>query len=281
MARIQVNDVELYFEEHGAGDPLVMVHGSWVDHHSWDAVVPGLAESFRVVTYDLRGHSRSERPPGPVLRSRHEDDLTDLIAALEAGPATIAGNSYGAAIALGLAARRPELVAGVVAHEPPLVAAAMDNPGAAAALAETEATLRRISEDIGAGDAEGASRRFVEQLAVGPGGWNLLPEKIRRAMVANAPSFAAEQQDPAWSEVDLSGLSPEIPVLLTLGDQSPGWFSTIVAAVARSVEHAKVRTIAGAGHAPQRTHPVEYAEMVSGFAARDRRGDAERRGLVR
>jgi pimeloyl-ACP methyl ester carboxylesterase len=262
MARIQVNDVELYYEEHGAGDPLVLVHGSWVDHHTWDPVVPGLAASFRVVTYDLRGHSRSERPPGPVARTRHEDDLAELIEALEAGPVTIAGNSYGAAIALGLATRRPELVAGVVVHEPPLMAAAMGNPGAAAALAETEATFRRVVEEIETGDVEGASRRFVEQLAAGPGGWDLLPEAIRRAMVTNAPSFAAEMKDPAWSEIDLSSLSPEIPVMLTMGDQSPAWFSAVVAAGARSVEHAEVRTIAGAGHAPHRTHPVEYAEMV-------------------
>jgi pimeloyl-ACP methyl ester carboxylesterase len=268
VAHIHINDVDLYYEEHGTGDSLVMVHGSWVDHHSFDPVVPGLAESFRVVTYDLRGHSRSEHRTGPLPRRRHEDDLAELIVALEAGPATVAANSYGASIALGLATRRPELVAGIVGHEPPLVAAAMDHPGAAPALAETEATVRLVLDQIDAGDAEEASRRFVEQLALGPGAWNLLPEEMRRIMVSNAPSFAAEQRDPAGSEADLSALLPEVPVLLTQGDQSPGWFSAIVAAVARSVEHAEVHTIAGAGHAPQLTHPAEYVEMVSGFAAR-------------
>jgi pimeloyl-ACP methyl ester carboxylesterase len=269
MAHIHVNDVELYYEEHGAGDPLVMVHGNWVDHHSWDPVVPGLAESFRVVTYDLRGHSLSEHRPGPVLRRQHEDDLAELIVTLEAAPASVAANSYGASIALGLAARRPELVARIVSHEPPLVAAAMDNPSAAPVLAETEATIRRVLDEIEAGESEEASRRFVEQLALGPGGWNLLPEETRRTTVANAPSFAAEQQDSAWADIDLSTLSPEIPILLTQGDQSPGWFSAIVAAIASAVEHAGVRTIEGAGHAPQLTHPVEYVSMVSGFAARD------------
>jgi pimeloyl-ACP methyl ester carboxylesterase len=268
MARIRVNDVELYYEEHGAGDPLVMVHGNWVDHHSWDAVVPHLAKSFRVIAYDLRGHSRSERPPGPVMRRQNEDDLGGLIEALAAAPATIAANSYGTSTALGLAARRPELVRGVIGHEPPLVAVAMDNPGAAPALAETEATLRRVIEQIEGGDAEGGTRRFMEQVALGPGGWELLPEAMRFTAVANAPAFVAEEQASDWADLDLSALSrAAVPIQLTQGDQSPGWFSAIVAEITRSVEHVEVSTIEGAGHAPNLTHVREYVASVMEFAA--------------
>jgi pimeloyl-ACP methyl ester carboxylesterase len=268
MARIRVNDVELYYEEHGAGDPLVMVHGSWVDHHSWDAVVPHLAESFRVITYDRRGHSRSERPSGPVMRRHNEDDLAALIEALEAASAYIAASSYGMSTALGLAARRPDLVRGVIGHEPLLLAVARDNPGAAPALSETEAKLRRVIERIETGDAEGGTRHFMEQVALGPGGWELLPEAMRATAVANAPAFVAEQQDPDWAELDLSALSrAAVPTQLTQGDQSPNWFSAIVAEIARSVEHVEVSTIAGAGHAPNRTHVREYVAAVRDFAA--------------
>ena len=268
MARVRVNDVELYYEEHGAGEPLVMVHGNWVDHHSWDAVAPHLAESFRVIAYDRRGHSRSGRPPGPVMRRQNEDDLAGLIEALAATPVTIAANSYGASTALGLAARRPELVRGVIGHEPPLVAVAMDNPGAATALAETEATLRRVIEQIEGGDAEGGTRRFFERLALGPGTWELLPEAMRLSAVANAPAFVAEQQASDWAQLDLSALSrAAVPIQLTQGDQSPTWFSAIVAEIARSVEHVEVSTIEGAGHAPNLTHVREYVAAVREFAA--------------
>ena len=44
------NGVKLYYEEAGSGQPLVLVHGSWTDHHSWDLVAPSLAERFRVVS---------------------------------------------------------------------------------------------------------------------------------------------------------------------------------------------------------------------------------------
>jgi pimeloyl-ACP methyl ester carboxylesterase len=64
MSTARVNGVSLHYELTGAGDPLVLVHGSWGDHHNWDPVVPALAESFQVLTYDRRGHSQSERPDG-------------------------------------------------------------------------------------------------------------------------------------------------------------------------------------------------------------------------
>ena len=62
MPTMKINDVQLYWELTGdAGDLLALVHGSWGDHHNWDSVVPAFSRSFRVLTYDRRGHSQSER----------------------------------------------------------------------------------------------------------------------------------------------------------------------------------------------------------------------------
>jgi pimeloyl-ACP methyl ester carboxylesterase len=56
MPKTLLNGVEIYWERTGErGDSLVLVHGSWVDHHTWDAIAPALARDFRVVTYDRRG----------------------------------------------------------------------------------------------------------------------------------------------------------------------------------------------------------------------------------
>ena len=75
MPNARINGVDLYYELTGeAGSPLVLVHGSWGDHHTWNAVSPSLGRSFRVLTYDRRGHSQSERQPG---QGRIQEDATN------------------------------------------------------------------------------------------------------------------------------------------------------------------------------------------------------------
>jgi pimeloyl-ACP methyl ester carboxylesterase len=87
-----------------------------------------LGRRFRVVSYDRRGHTGSEDSPEPGTRRDDEDDLADLIGALDLAPANVVGSSFGASIALGLAARRPELFRTLCAHEPPLLSLAADDP---------------------------------------------------------------------------------------------------------------------------------------------------------
>lgn len=71
-----VNGVRIAYSSSGIdGEPLVLVHGSWGSRHNWDLVVPGLAEHFRVIAYDRRGHSESERPPG---QGSFTEDVADL-----------------------------------------------------------------------------------------------------------------------------------------------------------------------------------------------------------
>src|SRR4051812_16615 len=96
MARVGANGTELFYETAGNGDPLVLVHGSWGDHYNWTPVLDPLAERFRVLVYDRRGHSRSERPPGQGTRTEDEDDLAALMETLGYAPAYVVANSFGA-----------------------------------------------------------------------------------------------------------------------------------------------------------------------------------------
>ena len=113
MSRRRINGFDLYYERQGDGEPVVLVHGSWTDHGSWTFVVDDLAQTNHVVTYDRRGHSRSERGAAGVPRRVDEDDVVALIETLDLGPVHLVGNSYGASISLGVAARRPDLTAGL------------------------------------------------------------------------------------------------------------------------------------------------------------------------
>src|ERR687897_2070034 len=125
---ITVNGVRLYYELHGSGEPLVLVHGSWGDARNWRFVVPGLAESFRVAVYDRRGHSRSQRPDTQGSVDEDGEDLAALLEALDLAPAHVVTNSYGGDIALRLATRRPEVFCSLSCHEPPLWSLLEDDP---------------------------------------------------------------------------------------------------------------------------------------------------------
>src|SRR5258708_35592464 len=81
MATTQVNGVSLWSERQGpSGSPVILVHGSWGDHHNWDLVAPRLADTHVVVSYDRRGHSQSQRLPS---QARWHDAVPDLAARTE------------------------------------------------------------------------------------------------------------------------------------------------------------------------------------------------------
>jgi pimeloyl-ACP methyl ester carboxylesterase len=268
MPHISANDIELHYEATGRGEPLVLVHGGWSDLHNWQAVAPGLAQSFLVVAYDRRGHGQSERADQGTRRDQ-EDDLAALIEGLEGGPAHIVGTSFGASIAIGLAARRPELIRSLIAHEPPLMSVVAHDPDIQPLLGEVQTTIQSVLARLAGRDVEGGARQFVEDVVLGPGAWEQLPEPLRKTMVETAPAFVAEQRDPKWASVDLAELShARCPVLLTQGDQSPRWFLGIIAKLAEGIDGAEVRTYRGAGHAPHITHPNDYLAVITDFLAR-------------
>jgi pimeloyl-ACP methyl ester carboxylesterase len=65
MPTIPVNDTHLYYEIHGEGQPLLLIHGLGSSTRDWELQVPEFAKSHRVITFDLRGHGRSDKPAGP------------------------------------------------------------------------------------------------------------------------------------------------------------------------------------------------------------------------
>jgi pimeloyl-ACP methyl ester carboxylesterase len=265
MPHVRANSVDLYYETNGEGDPLVLVHGGWSDHDNWQLVAPALAESFLVMAYDRRGHGQSDRP-GQGSRRDQEDDLGALIEELDRGPAHVVGTSFGGSIAIGLAARRPDLVRTVIAHEPPLFSVVAGDPDVQPLLGEVQATVESVLARLARGDIEAGARQFVEEVALGPGAWEQLPEPLRKTMIESAPAFAAEQQDPAWASVEPTALARiESRALLSQGDQSPPWFPEIVAKLGGLIDGAEVRTYPGAGHAPHITHPHDYLAGVTDF----------------
>ncbi len=262
----RVNGVELFYEVTGRGDPLVLVHPSWGDHHSWDPVVTALGDSFEVVVYDRRGHSQSERPAGPGSVQEDADDLAELIDALGLAPAHVVANSFGSIVALNAAIRRPDVFATLVAHEPPLLGM----------LAETqfEPMLQEVNRRVGhvielldAGEDEAGAKLFVETVARRPGAWQQeLPAGLREVFVGNAPTFLDEARDPNSQRLDLDQLRRfDRPALLTKGTVSPPFLIAIVDAIASALSRFEIQEIEGADHAPHQTTTKPYIDLVRRF----------------
>jgi pimeloyl-ACP methyl ester carboxylesterase len=182
MARIPLNGAEIFYEVAGEGDPVLLIHGSWTDHTCWEQVVPKVAEQYRVVTYDRRGHSQSERPPSQGSRREDEDDATALLEALGCVPAHVVGNSFGASITLGLAARRPDLFRSAMPHEPPLLATLADDPHFQPELQALQPKLQSVLEQLEGGNIPGGTREFV-QVALGPRCGNNSQQRIARSFL--------------------------------------------------------------------------------------------------
>jgi pimeloyl-ACP methyl ester carboxylesterase len=269
MATLKINGVNIYYEQTGqAGEPLVLVHGSWVDHRTWLRVVPGLARSFRVITYDRRGHSQSERPQAPGQVSEDVSDLAGLVEALQLGPAHIAGHSLGGVIALRLAAERPDLFRSLMVHEPPLFALLADEPDGPQLIASLQHSLLAAAERIEAGDSEGGVRYFVEEIVFGPGAWEHVPPEVKEIVIYNAPTFLDEVRDPQAFAVNLPGLAGfDRPALLTYGEASPPVFQRVIHKLAPHIPNGVVRSYPGAGHEPEHDQPENFIAQVKEFTA--------------
>jgi pimeloyl-ACP methyl ester carboxylesterase len=279
MATATIDGIRIFYELGGTGDvPLVLVHGSWGSHHGWDLVAPGLRQSLRVATYDRRGHSQSERPGAQGSVREDVADLAALIDHLGLAPAWVAGNSFGASIALRLAGERPDLLRGVIAHEPPLLALLAGDPVAAPMLEEVSRRIRAVVDRIASGDHAGAAEQFVETVALGPGAWAQLAPDIQQTFIENAPTFLDEARDPEQLAFDPARIKAfPRPALLTMGDQSPPIFAPVVARLRDAAPGLRVATFAGAGHIPHVTHAGAYIEAVAGFIHEHATGSARSR----
>lgn len=114
---IKANGVRLRVAEKGHGQSLVLLHGLFMDHTTWDPVGDELGREYRVVAPDLPGFGQSEKPPEsrfPYGINAFADAVLDLYAGLDLGRAILVGHALGGAVAITLAARHPELISRLI-----------------------------------------------------------------------------------------------------------------------------------------------------------------------
>jgi pimeloyl-ACP methyl ester carboxylesterase len=169
----------LYYEVRGTG-PLVVLVGAPMDAGPFGPLAELLADDYTVLTTDPRGINRSpvDDPGQDSTPEMRADDLSRLVASVDAGPAIVLGSSGGAVSALALVQAHPEQVHGVVAHEPPLIELLPDR-------AERHAGNEVVIARWLAGDYAGSWRAFLENADI------QLPEGVFQAVFGGEPDARA------------------------------------------------------------------------------------------
>ena len=106
----KVNRIRRYYEIHGAGRPLVLLHGAYMTIDAMGEVLPRLAESRQVIAVELQAHGRTADVDRPLAYESMADDVAALLRHLEVEEADVFGFSMGGGVALQVAIRHPELV---------------------------------------------------------------------------------------------------------------------------------------------------------------------------
>lgn len=112
--RLELNGASIYYEDHGVGPAIILVHGGLGAGPEWRPVVSLLAGEFRVITPDSRGHGRSTNPAGELSYGGIAEDIAALITALGLRRPIVGGWSDGGQITMELAVRHPALAGGLI-----------------------------------------------------------------------------------------------------------------------------------------------------------------------
>lgn len=113
---IDINDVSMYYDVSGSGCPLLLLHGAAQTGRRWESCVESLAEHFRVIVPDLRGHGRTNNPSRALSVELVSDDIAKFIEKMKLGTVLAWGFSFGCHVLLHLAIGRPHLLRALVAE---------------------------------------------------------------------------------------------------------------------------------------------------------------------
>jgi esterase len=238
-----VNGIRLYHEQHGGGDPILCIHGGGSTALMWADAFEPLARLGRVIAYDRRGCTRSERP-APYERTsvaEHAADAAALLDVLEAGPAVVIARSYGGAVAVELALSHPD-------HMRALVLLEGDALGLSPAALEWTRTIADRLRDVAERDGmDAVYAALVEQVA-GDGAWETFPDEIREILTHNGPALLAELGYVDEPMPDAAAFATiEQPTLLVAATDSPPEGREMTEAMERALPNARM-TLVGGGH---------------------------------
>ena len=257
---VRADGCDLYHEETGEGVPILLIHPAGATASTWGSVVDELAQIGRVITYDRRGYARSGGA-APHSMGPHTADAAAVLEELALDRAVVVGTSAGAAIAVDLAVRRPELVRVAVAHEFPW-RFARHLPGVrqVAALAKVGSLAARGRSS----DAAEVLLKAAYSYRDGGSAWIAFPEEWRAAGRDNARPALVDFVNSIRAYPVADDLRRvKVPVVCSYGTRSPESMFRLVRALAHVIPGAQLYGIEGAGHAAPFDATANFVRMVA------------------
>jgi pimeloyl-ACP methyl ester carboxylesterase len=192
--RVKVNGMQMYYEVSGAGEPLIVLHGAYMNIPTMGAIIPKLAQTHKVYALELQGHGRTNDIDRPITYPNLADDVSAFMDAIGLAKADVFGYSMGSIAGLQLAIRHPAKVNKLV-----FASGSYDVKGFQP---EFAAMIPQMTVDMFVGMPLAADYR---KLAPNPNGF---PELVRKLI-------ALEKEPMAW-EAEVKAL--KTPVLIITGD---------------------------------------------------------------
>lgn len=268
MPLIRVNDIHLFYDEAGAGRPVVFVHAYPMGRKMWVPQAAHFRRRCRVIAYDCRGFGDSEAPTSADAYSQGQsvEDLRGMIQGLGIQPAAVVGLSMGGNIALHLALAYPDLVAGLVVCD---TGAGSEDPGQFRTVTEGWARAAETGGTDGFAAAILQHPIFGGYAARGPAEAEALRRMVtahpahgvahtaRRTLGRRPPIFALEAQ--------LQALV--VPALIVVGEKDLPCRAPS-AYMQQRIPHAELRVMPGCGHFNNLEWPAEFNRVVGAFLQR-------------
>ena len=246
---------------HTPTPPLVFLHGHGLNRSMWERQKLSLRGTHRVLTYDLRGHGRSEKPPTGYGREIEVGDLADLLEYARIPKAHLVGLSRGAGVALGFAAAHPDKTASVIAMGPGYDYPRL-MPDFADQRLQTMATLRaeglRAAKDYWADLPIFASLGENEDAA----------DWAEDMLLTYTGAHWLDQNPP--QDTSLANIAGKIsaPTLLMVGEKDLPGFHACADELAAKIENAEKMVVPGVGHLMAIEDTDAVTERISAFLAK-------------
>jgi len=267
MDRAEVNGVELEYEVHGAGEPVLLIDMLIADCFVPLLPEPALAHRYQLIRYHKRGWVGSTHTPPPVSIAEHAADAAALLEHVGVQRAHIAGHSTGASIGAQLALDFPEKVHTLALLEPTLVSLPLGGAFLEAA--------GPVFEAYESGDHSRAFAMFVSAAS------GLEWERCRALLEERIPGVVTQSINDAdtffgvelpavteWTFGPEQAAAIRRPVLSVIGAETQPLWVEIAAFLRSSLPHVEECTIDGVGHLLQIQRPGPVARGMAGFLRR-------------